>query len=79
MIDTNNNCASCRFYAAHLEDERDGVAQSECRRYPPTIVGVIMVTSDFPMVTIHDWCGEFRQRQESPMADNQAAQSASPD
>lgn len=55
-------CGACRFFVAHLAEERNGEETSECRRYPPaTNLGARRAA--FPIVGEADFCGEFRAKE----------------
>ncbi len=54
-----NTCASCKFF------EQDNANQGACRRNPPTpfptgsVKGNLQITSAWPSVQSHNWCGEW--------------------
>jgi len=51
-------CYNC-VYSNH----RGSHDRKECRRYPPTVSSLSTNCSDFPMVKINDWCGEFKEKE----------------
>jgi len=54
-------CERCHYYQKDLEDEVDGLGQSECWRYPPKASQDGGVAA-FPIVRSCDWCGEFEEK-----------------
>lgn len=74
----NMKCETCEFLEALSAVETGNPkVVGKCRRNPPSAfpVGQGKEISIFPMVTKHDWCGEFRPalattetvRQKSPI------------
>jgi len=62
-------CGTCRFFGGEFDDEPSG----ECRRRAPVMVG----TSEHaqpahPVVETNHWCGEWRERNDSPLDDRPA-------
>lgn len=57
MADVYASCAACAFWF------RGAGRQTECRRYPPQVVGFDEGPEMlWPETTADDWCGEFKRR-----------------
>jgi hypothetical protein len=57
------NCRTCRFY------ESNTASSGECRRLPPTFVGLVSgltqwppLTGMWPITNPDDWCGEYANK-----------------
>lgn len=53
------NCMYANYYS--LYDKYN------CRRYPPKVSSLTTNCSDFPMVNVNDWCGEFKEKSNDDM------------
>ena len=54
MTESRNTCSVCRFWDGYGETGR-------CRRRSPLVTGGMMsaVETVWPIVSDHDWCGDF--------------------
>lgn len=60
-------CATCIYFCQDPDDQYEE-GHGDCRRYPPTMVGEAsepgITFSDFPSVSVTQWCGEWRQNED---------------
>jgi len=56
-MNKNNRCGNCDYF------EKAGPV---CKRYPPTLIDVdgVELSSCYPEVAPHNWCGEWKLREE---------------
>ena len=51
-------CENCKFFVPPKAYGTESIAL--CRRYPPQLSKEDCYRSGFPIVTSHDWCGEWQ-------------------
>ncbi len=72
-MSNDRRCADCRFGLQFTDRDGTGV----CRRYPPTEKGSHAYggyRAIWPVVSHHDWCGEFLPHPEEARVGEQSAE-----